>query len=136
MTVAAGVAATGCRLNGASEPLAAAPPTASNDVWSAFRDQFNLVHDYVHMSALLIASHPVPVREAIEAYRREIDESPVLTLQEHNRDRQRAARAAAARYLGTDADQIALTDSTTMGVGLIYPFASFFNSAFSASLGV
>jgi isopenicillin-N epimerase len=122
LTGAAGVAATGCRLNGASEPLAAAPPSpqASNDVWSAFREQFALSPDYVHMSALLIASHPAPVREAIERYRQEIDEHPVLTLQEHNRDRQRAARVAAARYLGTDADQIALTDSTTMGVGLIY----------------
>jgi isopenicillin-N epimerase len=112
-------------MNGSSESpagraAAGGASAASNDRWSAFREQFNLSPDYVHMSALLIVSHPTPVREAIEEYRREIDEHPVLTLEQHNRERQRAARAAAARYLGTDADQIALTDSTTMGVGLMY----------------
>jgi isopenicillin-N epimerase len=49
-----------------------------------------------------------------------IDASPVLTLQRHNRSRQAAAREAATRYLGVAANEIALTDSTTMGVGLIY----------------
>lgn len=122
LTAAAGVAATGCRVGGSSEEPNNREPAAasSNDQWSAFREQFNLAPDYVHMSALLIGSHPTPVREAIEEYRREIDENPVLTLQEHNRARQHAARAAAGRYLGVDADEIALTDSTTMGVGLTY----------------
>jgi isopenicillin-N epimerase len=125
LTVAAGVAASACRVNGASETApartaAAGTSVVSNDQWTAFREQFNLSPEYVHMSALLIVSHPTPVREAIDEYRREIDEHPVLTLEQHNRERQRAARAAAARYLGTDADQIALTDSTTMGVGLMY----------------
>jgi isopenicillin-N epimerase len=123
LTLAAGVAATGCHMGDSSgEPLAGTPVALASwtDRWSAFREQFTLSPDYVHMSALLIVSHPAPVREAIEEYRREIDENPVLTLREHNRNRQLAARAAAARYLGVDADEIALTDSTTMGVGLIY----------------
>ncbi|HUE88677.1 MAG TPA: hypothetical protein VMO26_21580 [Vicinamibacterales bacterium] len=72
------------------------------------------------MSALLIASHPAPVGDAIARYREELDRDPVLTLREHNRSRQRAVQDAAAGYLGADGDDIVLTDSTTMGVGLMY----------------
>jgi len=118
---AGGLAMARCNASNASADAADVSVAASDeDVWSAFREQFTLSPDYVHMSALLIVSHPTPVREAIERFRRELDENPVLTLQEHNRIRQRAAAAAAAQYLGVNADEIALTDSTTMGVGLIY----------------
>jgi isopenicillin-N epimerase len=104
-----------------SRPSAASLPTRPDeDEWLAFRQQFRLNPDFVHMSALLIASHPKPVAEAIERYRDELDTSPVLTLIEHNRSRRRAVRAAAAAYLGTEPEQIALTDSTTMGIGLMY----------------
>jgi isopenicillin-N epimerase len=92
----------------------------TDEDWAHVRAQFALSDDLVHMSALFISSHPRPVREAIERYRHELDESPVLNLQGNNRARQRAAREAAGGYLGVDASEIALTDSTTMGLGLLY----------------
>lgn len=62
-----------------------------------------------------------PVREAIESYRRELDTHPVLYLNQQNRRRINAVLDAAAGYLGIDhPDDIALTDSTTMGLGLVY----------------
>ena len=107
----------GCRL----EPARAQPAHAPNRVdWQWVREQFGLAPDRIHMSALYIASHPRPVRDAIETYRRMLDADPVLYLTDENDERQRDVREAAAGYLGVDADDIALTDSTTMGVGLVY----------------
>lgn len=121
LALAAGLGAAGCRADtSGGVEAAAAAAEADPDEWTRLRRQFGLSPDYIHMSAMLIASHPEPVRAAIESYRTELDRNPVLTLREHNRSRQREVRAAAARYLGVDADDIALTDSTTMGVGLAY----------------
>ena len=84
------------------------------------RAQFALSDEYIHLSAMLIASHPKPVRDAIEEHRRAMDANPLTYLFRNNRSLQEAARAAAGQYLGIDASDIALTDSTTMGVSLIY----------------
>ena len=126
LTLAAGLAAAGSRETGASEGTAAPIPAHSNGSgdWASLRSMFRLSPDDIHMGALLNVSHPEPVRDAIEAYRRELDETPVLSLQEHNRSRQRRVREAAARYLDVDADDIALTDSTTMGIALVLQRAS------------
>lgn len=99
----------------AERPAAAADPR-----WREVRALFDLDPELVHMSAMLISSHPRPVREAIERYRRELDGDPVATLEEHNEDRQEAALGAAADYLGARSRDVALTDSTTMGLGLVY----------------
>jgi selenocysteine lyase/cysteine desulfurase len=72
------------------------------------------------MSAMLLSSHPKPVRDAIDAHRSGLDTDPVTYLRQHGRHLQDAARGAAGRYLGVDGSAIALTDSTTMGVGLVY----------------
>lgn len=72
------------------------------------------------MSSMLIASHPGPVRDAIERHRRGLDENPTLYLEEQigvGRDR---TLGAAPKYLGVDESEIALTDSTMMGFGLLY----------------
>lgn len=97
------------------------PLPKSADDWDAVREQFALSPDYIHMSALYIASHPKAVREAIEKYRRELDMNPVLYLIHENRRRINEVLSAAAAYLGAHApNDIALTDSTTMGLGLVY----------------
>ena len=88
--------------------------------WDGVRAQFALSDEYIHLSAMLIASHPKPVRDAIEAHRRGMDASPLTYLFQNNRPLQEAARAAAGQCLGVDASDIALTDSTTMGVSLVY----------------
>jgi hypothetical protein len=41
--------------------------------WSAVREQFDLARDYIHLSSFFLASHPRPVREAIEGHRRVTD---------------------------------------------------------------
>jgi isopenicillin-N epimerase len=92
----------------------------AND-WDEVRDQFALSEDVIHMSALYIASHPKAVRDAIDTYRKELDSNPVTYLNQQNRRRINDVLSAAADYLGVDEpSDIALTDSTTMGIGLVY----------------
>lgn len=88
--------------------------------WDDVRAEFALSDDVIHLSALLISSHPRPVREAIEEHRRKLDADPVTYLEASNRRFQNAAREAAGRYLGIQGSDIALTDSTTMGLGTVY----------------
>jgi selenocysteine lyase/cysteine desulfurase len=94
-------------------------PTQS---WNEIRAQFNLTPDYLHLGASqFIASHPRPVREAIAHYRRLLDENPVLCTQELENAEMQKVRETAARYLRIDEpDYIAMTDSTTMGLGTVY----------------
>ena len=72
------------------------------------------------MTGLLLASHPAPVREAIDRHRRGLDDDPVTYLHENGGRLEQETRVAAARYVGGDPDEIALTDSTTMGLALLY----------------
>lgn len=102
---------------------AAAPtpaPTPQPVDWRRIRAQFALTPDWIDMSAMLIASHPAAVRDAIDRHRRQLDANPVIYLEANNRSLQNRARAAAGQYLGAPAEAVALTDSTTMGVGLVY----------------
>jgi|tagenome__1003787_1003787.scaffolds.fasta_scaffold20909140_3 selenocysteine lyase/cysteine desulfurase len=92
----------------------------SRNTWDNVRAQFALSDEYIHLSAMLIASHPKPVRDAIEEHRRAMDANPLSYLFQNNRPLQEAARAAAGQYLAVNASDIALTDSTTMGVSLVY----------------
>jgi isopenicillin-N epimerase len=115
--------ASGC----ASERRAARPVTttsalASSDPWEAIRALFPLSRDYVHLASFLLASHPKPVAEAIERHRRDLDANPVLTIESElgHRERTMRVRTAAAGYLGAAPDEIALTDSTTMGLATLY----------------
>jgi selenocysteine lyase/cysteine desulfurase len=81
---------------------------------------FLLDPDYVNLTTFLLASHPRPVREAIERHRSELDANAALYLRGSEIALEDAARGAAAGYLGAEADHVALTDSTTMGLGLVY----------------
>jgi isopenicillin-N epimerase len=88
--------------------------------WPAVRAQFALTDEFIHMSAMLISSHPKPVRRAIREHRRGMDADPLTYVFDNNRRLQEEARAAAGQYFGVEASDIALTDSTTMGVALVY----------------
>ena len=90
------------------------------DNWETIRAQFNLTRDRIHMAGFLLASHPRPVREAIEIHRRGLDENPADYLRENSDRLEDAVLRAAADYLGVQPIDIALTDSTTMGLGLLY----------------
>lgn len=102
-------------------PSVAAQPRAfeAND-WARVRAQFNLKPDRIDMSAMLIAAHPKAVREAIARHRDALDEAPVEYLEANNRRLQNLARHRVGRYFGVAGEDVALTDSTTMGAGLVY----------------
>ena len=86
--------------------------------WTNVRAQFGVSPEYIHLSAFFLASHPRPVREAIEKYRDELDKNPFLAMSGEGAP-QRIEKAA-AEYVGGRAEEIALTDSTTMGLALVY----------------
>jgi isopenicillin-N epimerase len=88
--------------------------------WQAIRDQFPLSPDLIHLAGFFLASHPTPVREAIERHRRGLDADPIGYWLAHEKEQEVAVLRAAAEYLGVDPTEIALTDSTTMGLGLLY----------------
>jgi len=118
---ASAIASSGGTAEAVAQTVAAPPPTLSDlEDWGAVRAQFALSPDFIHMSAMLISSHPRPVREAIDEHRRGMDANPITYLHQNNRRLQEAARAAAGDYLGITGSDIALTDSTTMGVALVY----------------
>ena len=88
--------------------------------WGSVRAQFALDRDRVHLASFLLAAHPRPVREAIERHRRRLDANPVDYLHANEGRFTREAREAAGRFLAVPPEEIALTDSTTMGLGLLY----------------
>jgi len=95
------------------------------DDWSAVRDQFNLSREYIHLATFALASHPRPVREAIEKYRRALDENPFLVVDRgfwgpEAVNLPHKVREAAADYAGGRPEEIALTGNTTMGLALVY----------------
>ena len=81
---------------------------------------FELDPRYVNLTTFVLASHPRPVREAIERHRRKLDENTALYLREAEVALEEASRSALAGYLEVKPSEIALTDSTTMGIALVY----------------
>jgi selenocysteine lyase/cysteine desulfurase len=112
----AGLAAGAVAL-GQAQPAEAAPDLTD---WRAVRAQFALAPGRVHLTSFLLAAHPRPVRRAIERHRRGLDANPVDYLHANEGRLTARVRAAAGRYLGVPGAEVALTDSTTMGLGLLY----------------
>src|SRR5262249_18003143 len=93
--------------------------------WSTVRAQFDLAPGWVHLSSFFFASHPKPVRDAIAAYRRAIDANPYMEVERRwfsnpPDNLQLAIRDEIAPYLGAKREEIAFTNSTTQGLGLVY----------------
>jgi selenocysteine lyase/cysteine desulfurase len=88
--------------------------------WARIRDQFNLTRDFIHLAGFFLVSHPAPVREAIETHRRGLDENPLAYFIANMGRLEGAVLTSAAEYLGARPVDIAITDSTTMGLGLLY----------------
>ena len=120
--------ATSCRTGASAVPgaLAAetAPPTQPTEpdlsIWEAVRAQFLLSREYIHLALMLLASHPRPVREAIDRHRRGLDEDPVSYGLANFERMDKAVRAAAAAYVGGRPEDIALTGNTTTGLAMLY----------------
>jgi selenocysteine lyase/cysteine desulfurase len=88
--------------------------------WSSVRDQFSLDESDTNFATFLLAPHPKPVRDAIERHRDALDRDPKRYLDSEESAAEDRVRAAAAAFLDVRADELALTDSTTMGLGLVY----------------
>jgi selenocysteine lyase/cysteine desulfurase len=101
-----------------------APPVAPSALaglpWDRVRAEFALAPGIAHLAAFVFAPHPAIVRAAIARHRDGFDSDPLTYLHGNQERNERAVAAAASAYLGTDPAQIAFTDSTTMGLGLLY----------------
>lgn len=107
---------------GAAQPDTAQAPAAvgRHSSWEEIKAQFAIAPGMVQMTSFYLASHPKPVRDAIERHRRGLDLNSVDYIHENVGPLERAVRDAATRYMGVNADELAFTDSTTMGLGLVY----------------
>lgn len=88
--------------------------------WSGLRKLFPLTYDYIHLATFLLASHPKPVADAIAMHRQAFDSNPADYWHEHFMTIDGKIAQAAAQYMGGQGHQIALTDSTTMGLAMVY----------------
>ena len=108
---------------GQNPAMKLAPETAAKTLqnWTDVREQFDMVsRDYIHLSSFFLVSHPRPVREAIEKHRRAIDENPFSYIEHNMFTMPGRIQAAVAEYLGGKPEEVALTNSTTMGLALVY----------------
>ena len=88
--------------------------------WDDVRGLYPLREGLHHLDAFLLAPHTRPVAAAIARHRAGLDADPGGYLAEHEATLNDDAAQAAAEHLGTEPAGIALTDSTTMGLGLLY----------------
>jgi selenocysteine lyase/cysteine desulfurase len=114
-----GAAAAGLGLTGAAKATRTALPRDLR-TWPGVRREFVLRTPPIHFDTFLLASHPSAVRAAIDRYRRALDADPHEYLNERQGEIERRVVESASAYLGVRANEIALTDSTTMGLGLVY----------------
>ena len=102
---------------------AAPSPLDGPDKWRNLRQLFPQSPEVIHFSNFLITTHPKPVQDSIDHYRAELDRNPAKWMDWHSQSewkREAEVREWAARYLEVKPRQIALTGSTTEGLGMIY----------------
>ncbi len=111
----------------ASDPGTSAPrpsligaPALDPKDWGSVRAQFGLDPAIAHFAAYVFASSPASVRDAITLHRAGFDHNPVEYLHTNESRYAVSIRMAAAGYLGVRTDEICFTNSTTMGLGLVY----------------
>jgi len=88
--------------------------------WASVRAQFPLTTERAHFNAWVFAAHPRVVGEAISRHRAGLDEDTLRYQEENEGTLDVDTLAAAAEYLDADPALIAMTDSTTMGLGMVY----------------
>jgi selenocysteine lyase/cysteine desulfurase len=118
LATAAGAVAVGS-LAGCKPDASKAPAFDAKD-WASVRAQFALQSGGSHFDAFVFASHPASVRAAIERHRAALDADAHGYVTDNQQAFDQAVAKAAGAYLRTQPDQIAFTDSTTMGLGLLY----------------
>ena len=118
LALGAGTVLAGCQTSAEKAPPVDEP--VSFETWADIRKQFLFEPGKVHMSQMLLAAHPRAVRDAIAMHRDEFDKNPVEYWESKFTTRDGEIRKAAAEYIGSDPSEIALTDSTTMGLAVLY----------------
>jgi len=131
LSLAAGAAALPTRALFA-EPLALPPRTRQRPLhflggavdWQAVRDLFPLAPDWTHMASFLFVSHPKPVAERIEHFRRKLDADPVWIELAAFSDAEgrpvEAVKNALASYVGGQPTELCLTSNTTGALAMAW----------------
>src|SRR3954464_70050 len=94
---------------------ALAAPTATIDdltpatSWEEVRALFDLRPDRVHMSGLVFASHPRPVRDAIALHREELQRAPASYISHERWRLEGEVLRSASSYLGVKTTELAMT---------------------------
>src|SRR5262245_47191610 len=123
--------ASGCRTEARKEP-AGGPARAARPVrlpngevdWAAVRELFPLTNEWTHLASFLLASHPKPVAEAIERFRKHIDADPAWIEQAAFAESEgrpfAAVKRAIADYIGGKPEEVCLTLNTTGAIAMAY----------------
>jgi isopenicillin-N epimerase len=112
-------------------PIPALPPRLSRALrregtvdWMAVRQLFPLAPDWTHLSSFLFVSHPKPVADAIDHFRRKLDSDPFWIEQAAFTDAEghpyQAVKRALADYIGGSPAEIAMTANTTTALAMAY----------------
>jgi selenocysteine lyase/cysteine desulfurase len=93
--------------------------TLSSGDWVGLRKLFKLRPDFIHLATFLLSSHPKPVADAIERHREAFDLDPVDYYYVNSRRMEDEIVKTASEYMRVKTTQIAMTDSTTMGLAMV-----------------
>lgn len=110
---------------GASTPRERPVTTPDGRVeWDALRAQFRLEPGWANLALFYLASHPKAVRDAVDHLSAQVDANPLavpagLALPDGPTGWPRVRQALAA-YVGGRAEEIAMTASTSIGLGVVY----------------
>ena len=102
------------------------PIRLSHDVvdWLAVRDLFPLAPDWTHLSSFLFVSHPKPVADAIDHFRKKLDSDAtwieIAAFSDAEGRPFTAVKRALADYIGGSPTEIALTSNTTTALAMVY----------------
>jgi selenocysteine lyase/cysteine desulfurase len=102
------------------------PIRLSHDVvdWLAVRDLFPLAPDWTHLSSFLFVSHPKPVADAIDHFRKKLDSDAMWIEFAAFSDSEgrpfTAVKRALADYIGGSPTEIAFTSNTTTALAMAY----------------
>ena len=92
--------------------------------WLAVRELFPLASDWTHLSSFLFVSHPKPVADAIDHFRKKLDSDPMWIEIAAFTDAEGrpfvAVKRALADYVGGSPAEIALTSNTTTALAMAY----------------
>ena len=113
--------ASGAVLTLANRYLGPTSAATQPDLWKLVRSQFDqLSREHIHLSSFFLVSHPRPVRDAIETHRKAIDENPFDYVEQNVFEMPGKIQKAVAEYVGGTQGEIAVTNSTTMGLAFVY----------------